>query len=154
MFIKIALYTAARSGAILDLEWDRVDLDRRRINFGVPGRRLTKKERATVPISDDLFEVLEEAQERATTDYVIEWGGHKCESVKGGFSSAVVKAGLKDVVPYTLRHTSATWMAQAGIPVWEISRMLGHKDSKTTERVYMQHSPEFLKNAAKSISLT
>jgi len=153
LFIKMALYTAARSGAILDLEWDRVNLETRRIDFNVPGRRRTKKGRVVAPINDELYDALLEAQKRATTDYVIEWGGHRCKSVKSGFRHTADRAGLKDVSPHTLRHTAATWMAQEGVSMWEIAGMLGHKNSRTTEAVYAKHSPEYLQNAAKALSL-
>lgn len=153
LFIKVALATASRSTAILELEWDRVDMEKRRIELNVPGRPRTKKGRATVPINDDLYEALLEAQERATCDHVIEWGGHQCESVKKGFGNTAKRAGFTDVSPHTLRHTAATWMAQAGVSMWEIAGMLGHKDSRITERVYAKHSPEYLQNAAKALNL-
>ena len=43
LFIVLAYYTTARTGAILDLTWDRVDLERRLIYYAKPGRRETKK---------------------------------------------------------------------------------------------------------------
>jgi integrase len=39
LFTRLALFTGARSGAILELTWDRVDLQRRRIKYGVTGAK-------------------------------------------------------------------------------------------------------------------
>jgi integrase len=35
-------------------------------------------------------------------------------------------------------------MAQAGVPLWAISKYLGHTSSRTTEKVYAHHNPTFL----------
>jgi integrase len=39
LFVMLAYYTAARRGAILELTWDRVHFERRRIDYERPGRR-------------------------------------------------------------------------------------------------------------------
>ena len=33
-----------------------------------------------------------------------------------------------------MRHTAASWAAQEGLDLREIGKVLGHRDSKTTER--------------------
>jgi integrase len=58
VFIALGLETAARRGAIHDLTWDRVDLGQGLIDYRVPGRRVVKKRRVRVPISDRLLPVL------------------------------------------------------------------------------------------------
>ncbi len=51
LFVLLALHTAARAGAILALTWDRVDMERRRIDFREPDRPETRKRRVAVPIN-------------------------------------------------------------------------------------------------------
>jgi integrase len=46
LFVLLALTTGARREALLDLTWDRVDFDRRRINLKDPTRPRTAKGRA------------------------------------------------------------------------------------------------------------
>lgn len=152
LFTRIALATGARTAAILALTWDRVDLDARLIDFSEPGRIETSKRRATVPINDDLFAVLDEARERATTDYVIEWGDRQVKRVVKGIGAAAKRAGLKSVTAHTLRHTAATWMAQAGTDLWRIGGVLGHADPRTTAK-YTKHHPDYLKDAVAALSL-
>jgi len=55
------------------------------------------------------------------------------------------------VTPHTLRHTAATWMAQAGVPMWVISKYLGHTSTRTTERIYAHHDPSFLMEAKEAL---
>lgn len=145
LFIVLALTTAGRKEAILSLTWDQVDFKRGLINLG---RGPRQKGRATVPMNDLSREWLLKAQEAATSDYVIEWGGGRVQSIRKGFDRACARAKAKDVTPHTLRHTAAVWMAEAGVSMPEIASYLGHTDSRTTERVYAKFSPSYLKKAA------
>ena len=152
LFIILALSTAGRAESILDLTWDRVDFDRRRINPRDPGKSATPKGRAITPMNETAAKALQEAQEGALTPYVIEWAGKPVESVKKGIGAAGVRAGVK-VSPHVLRHTAAVWMAEAGVPMDEIAQYLGHSSPATTYRVYARYSPDYLQKAAKSLEL-
>ena len=52
LFILVGLYTGARKEAILSLRWPQVDLERGMIDFNPPGRTITAKGRARIPIPD------------------------------------------------------------------------------------------------------
>lgn len=149
LFVILALTTAARTGALLDLTWDRVDFDRGRIYLG---SNKGNKGRAVVPMNDDCRFELVAARDAALTDYVIEYQGKPVSSIKKGFASACRRAGLTDVSPHDLRHTAAVWMAEAGIPMSEISQYLGHSSTAVTEKVYARYSPDYLGKAAKALN--
>jgi integrase len=151
LFILLALYTGARRGAILDLTWDRVDLEQRRIDFTAPGRFTGRKRRSEVPIQPGLHSALLEAYSARLSNHVIEFAGQAVKSVKRGFREAVTRARLERVTPHTLRHTAATWAAQEGAPLWEIAGMLGHTTTEITQKVYAKHHPDFLRQAAGAI---
>ena len=148
LFVVLALHTAARKGAILALTWDRVDLAGRQIDFREPGRVQTRKGRSRVPINDTLLPELLRAKEGCISDHVVEWAGGPIASIKHGFRDACIRAGLREVMPHTLRHTAATWLAQGGISMWDIAGMLGHSSPKMVEETYGHHSPEHLRKAA------
>ena len=141
LFIMIGLHTGARKAAIEQLLWSQVDLDRGRIQFNPPGRVQTKKRRAVVPISDKLFKILNMVDEQE--GYVI---GGKGGTVRTCFETAVKRAGLEEVTPHTLRHTWATWAAQAGTSMWEIAGVLGDTIA-TVEKRYAHHHPDYLRAA-------
>ena len=150
LFVALALHTAARSGAILDLTWDRVDLEAKRIDMG---ESEGGKGRAVVPISGALLSALAEAHAARTGGHVIETpGGDPVKSIKTGFRAACRRAGLTGVTPHTLRHTSATWMALAGVRMRDISHYLGHSSVTVTEAVYAKHHPDYLGQAAEALS--
>ena len=58
------------------------------------------------------------------------------------FDRAVVKLGLNNgvtdrlnkVVPHTLRHTFASWLAQQGETLLTIKELMGHKNIEMTMR--------------------
>lgn len=150
LFMKLAVATGARSNAILDLTWDRVDFDRGLIYLNPRDRVQTSKYRATVPMNDQIRDALLEAKAGALSDYVIEHGRTKVGSIKKGFAEAARRAGVT-ATPHMLRHTSAVWQAEAGVPIYQIAQFLGHSDSRITERVYGRFSPEFLQRGADAV---
>ncbi len=146
-FVMVALHTLQRPGAILDLTVGQVDIDAQRIDFSPPGWIQSNKRRPVVPITDSLSPVLRQAIKESQSGHVIEHNGKPIRSINGSFDRACQRAGLRNVTPYVLRHTGGTLLAAAGVPLWQISGMMGHSVTRTTE-IYAKHSPEFLKDAA------
>jgi integrase len=152
LFVQLALQTAGRASALLGLTWDRVDLEQGRINLRDPTVARSKKGRAVIPITDALRPALVEAYEGRTTEWVVEWAGGRVGSVKRAFREACARADLTGVTPHTLRHTAATWMAQAGVPMSQIAGYLGHSSTQMVEQVYIHHSPDHMREAAAALS--
>lgn len=140
--IIIMLTTAARVTAVLELTWDRVDLNRRQINLRTSeaGRK-----------GDSLLDALQEARQAALSEYVIEWAGKPVKSIKTGFRSAVKAAKFQGVTPHVLCHTAAVHMAEAGVSMAEISQYLGHSSVEITASVYARFSPRHLRKAASAL---
>ena len=147
LFVILGLTTGARRDAILELTWDRVDLSRRRIDFGEGNGN---KRKSVVPINDTLLAELTTAKEAAVTDRVVEYGGHHVADIRRGLESAAARAGVGHVHPHLLRHTAATHMVMAGVPTVEVARYLGMTEAMV-ERVYGKHSPEYLSRAARAL---
>lgn len=149
LYIILALATAARNAALLDLTWDRCNFDSGLIDLRDPSIARPHKGRAVVPMNRSLRAALLEAKAGALSAYVIEWAGERVGSVKRGLKSAARAAGIKEAVsPHLLRHSSACHMAEAGIPMSEISQYLGHENERVTYQLYARFSPQFLRQAA------
>lgn len=146
----LMLTTAGRIGALLELTWDRVDLDRRMIKLATNDIG-PRKGRATVPINDTLMGALQAAQAASLSRYVIEWGGHQVGSIKTGFNAAVKRAGIDHCTPHDLRRTAGRLMAEAGVPMEEIAQYLGHTNPSVTRSTYARFSPEYLRGAADAL---
>lgn len=169
LFVVLALATAARKRALLELTWDRVDFARGLIHLapaapsapapagpGATKARATvpptaAKARATVPMTRPARRVLALARPLALSDHVIEYAGRPVADVKKAFAAAAARAGLAGVSPHVLRHTAAVWMAEAGVPMPEIAQYLGHADDRITQRVYARYSPDYLRRAAAAL---
>lgn len=149
LFVVLALATAGRREAILQLTWDRVDFERGLIRLGQGQQR--RKGRATVPMTDRAREALLAAHAIRTSPTVIEYGSAPIASVRMALRRAAARAGLPWVTPHVFRHTAAVWMAEAGVPMPEIAAYLGHTDSRTTERIYARFSPAYLRQASRAL---
>lgn len=126
--IICALDTGMRRGEILSLRWRDIDLKNRRINIQATN---TKTLRArSVPITPRLFSELENLPQRdpATRVFGI------TDTVKRSWATAKAIAGISDLKFHDLRHTCATRLVQGGLPIAEVSRILGHTSIVTTFR--------------------
>jgi integrase len=150
LFSRIALYTGARTGAILDLTWDRVDFDGGTIDFRKPGRRITKKRRVVTPMTPMLRRMLQHAKKHSRSTHVISWAGERIDRIAKSVVSHAEKAGIEDVSPHVLRHTFATWGARKGVPIWLLGKALGQTVASTTER-YAKHQPEDLAKVLEAV---
>lgn len=140
-FVAIALDTAARTGAIEGLTWDRVDFKAGVIDFREPGRRITKKLRVTVPISSRLRPVLEQAFAERVGVYVIDRG-----DIKKCWGTFVASTPYPHIHKHDLRRTWATLAARAGVDLFQIAGVLGD-DIKTVMKHYAKHQPGHLRAA-------
>lgn len=145
--VILLLGTAGRVGAILDLEWDRVDFQAGQINLRLPDGE-GRKGRANVPMNGMTRAALSATHEAALSDYVVEYAGGPIKSIKKGFTSACERAKLEGVSLHTLRHTAAVHMAEAGVPMEKISQYLGHSHTSVTERIYARYTPSAMQDAA------
>lgn len=150
VFIMLALMTAARTGAILEATWDRVDWDKKTISFG--RGHGNKRRAAGIPINPELLLILRGAKAVACSDYIVEFRGRRVKTVKTGFAAACDRAELVDVTPHVLRHTAATWATMDGVPLAQVARMLGDSEA-TVERIYAKHAPEYLRAATAALQL-
>jgi len=151
-FIAMALLTGQRKEAILGLTKDRVFLDEGFIDFNENGPLCERrKARAVVPISPEMRELLTVLQ--SDSIYVVNNNGRRVRDMRKVWGKVIKAAGLEGVTPHTLRHTVATLLVRAGVPLIEVSKLLGHKDSRITERVYAKFSPDYLKKATETLSI-
>jgi integrase len=151
VFIALGIGTGGRTEAILGLTWPQVDFEKSLIDLREktvenPLTKKVRKGRAIVPMSDELRAILQDAHQHRLTDHVVEWNGAPIKKIRKGFTAAVERAGLgSDVTPHTLRHTVASLATDADVSMLKISRFLGHRDTRTTERIYAKSSADSLK---------
>lgn len=151
--ITLLAGTAARVGAVLDLTWDRVDFERGIINYRLPDS-VTRKGRAVVPMNGWTRAALQTARDAALSEYVVEYGGQRVKSIRKGFDSAKGRAELKHITIHDVRRSGARFMVEAGVPMEQVSQMLGHSNLAITFSTYGRFAPDSLAEAAEVLNFS
>jgi integrase len=154
--ILLQLYTGSRPGVILSLEWKQVDLKHGVLSRVKEGAAQDKKKRAPkvklgrrIHAHLSRWRRLDDKSERLVCHFTDRWhpGSRAVTDPHGAWAKIIEASKLEGVTRHTLRHTRATWMAQAGVPLWEAAGFLG-MTVKTLERVYAHHDPHHQERAA------
>ncbi|MBB5515799.1 integrase [Rubricella aquisinus] len=145
--VILLLATGARVSAILDLTWDRVDMERGVIDLRLPDG-VTRKGRAVVPMNQMARAALQTAYPARLTSHVVEWSGKRVHSIKTGYRSALKRAKLDAVNIHQIRHTVAVRLLSAGHPIEMVSQFLGHSNTAITYKTYARFMPSHLQGAA------
>jgi integrase len=155
-FIELALNTGCRKQELLGLEWRNVDFDNNLILL----EKTKNGTRRSVHLNSICRAVLirrmgVRAELCPDTPWVFFHGtpvthvnvGGRVKNVKTPFATACKKAGIDDVHIHDLRHTATSWLVMEGVPLLEVSRLLGHKSITQTER-YAHLTPESTRTLA------
>lgn len=78
-----------------------------------------------VPLTEEARGLLEESGG---------WGHLSPTVVQNHLRRATHKAGIEGVTPHTLRHTTASRLAQAGLGMLQLQQFMGHANLTTTQR--------------------
>ena len=149
-FIRLALNTGCRKNEMLKLSWDRIDLKANVLRL--EGVHTKSGKRRAVPVNEEARRaLLNRARFRAEHCPDSLWvfahkNGKRIQFMQNGFQAACGRAGIKDFRVHDMRHTCASWLVQGGVPLLEVSKLLGHSTTEMTER-YAHLAPENLKAA-------
>ena len=151
--VVFALNTGLRQDELLSLEWSRSNPFRKTILI-----QNTKNDKPkTLPLNKTALDVLNQRSKVKSfkNDLVFfNRNGKKiyANNLRKSFYSALRKVGIEDFRFHDLRHTFATRLAQAGVDLYKISKLLGHKDIKMTQR-YAHHCPESLRDGVEMLEV-
>ncbi len=151
--IVAALNTGLRKNELLSLEWSRVNFFRKTILIQETKNGKPK----TLPLNKFVLGVFERKSKvkSVKNDLVFfSRNGNKIHlnTINVSFSAVLRKAGIKNFRWHDLRHTFATRLAQAGVDLYKISKLLGHKDIKMTQR-YAHHCPDSLRDGVEMLEV-
>ncbi len=153
-FLHAALATGCRRGELLRLNWREVDFDRREVIVRPENEKAGRGR--VIPMTADLHaELLAMSRARKVSaldgsDAVfLQASGERitAEVVKKGFNralrecEAIPSEKREGVVLHSLRHSCASFMVAAGVPLLDVARILGHSTLAVTMR-YAHFAPE------------
>jgi integrase len=143
--IVFAVHTGMRQSEILGLQWSDMDLENRYASLYVTKNSEPRKVALN---ASAVLAVL--PLKLSKSDYVFSDSSGvplSPRTVLDWFKRALAKAGIRDFRFHDLRHTCASWMAMAGVPIEKIKAQLGHKDIRMTMR-YMHLAPDGIRSGA------
>lgn len=172
-FILIGLYTGTRPGVIPKLLWHEspsqawVDLDKRTIyRRGKAEKDHRTKRRPLVRMPDRLVAHMKrwqsadarhqveagEGEAPKPLTSVLHHGGVPITGrIRKSFLGCVRDAGLpEEITPHWMRHTCATWLMEAGVPVWDAAAYTG-MTTQTLEKCYGHHRADHQGGARRAL---
>jgi integrase len=132
------LHTGQRPGAVEQLTWFQVDFDEAVIHFDRDGKEQTNKRKATVAMTDEVYDLLTELYKKKETSYVL---GHPGKA-RRAMENAYKKAGIEKASRYTLRHTALDRLGEVESDRKIITDIAGHTSEQTTLRHYRKSKIE------------
>lgn len=131
-FVALALLTGARKMEILKARWADVDLERRlwlipETKNGTP---------RYVPLSQQAVEVIEKLPRWDKCEWLIPNPKTRqpFNTIKRAWETARVAAGMPDLRIHDLRHSFCSSAVAAGVDLYTVGKIAGHKDYKSTQR--------------------
>jgi integrase len=164
MIVRIAIFAGLRRGELCGLKWDDLNISTGTLTVqrsitqvrGIVEEKPTKTDAPRqIKLSDSLLTALKAYRLKLQkSSKLSEW---MCVKLKGGrhtpyslgrsFHRVAVKAGMK-LTLHSLRHTQATMLINAGVPVKVVSERLGHSTTTITQNLYTHVLPHMQDQAA------
>jgi integrase len=174
-YIVLSLLTGARTEELRALTWSHVDLEGQPPSIKVwrsvraGGDTKTKKSRRTIALPARCVDALRAHQERqqvarkaagdAWQDNDLVFAsrvGTKLDAanVRREFRKVIKKAGLppEDWTPREMRHSFVSLLSDSGVPLENISRLVGHSGTAVTETVYRHQIRPVIEDGAEAIN--
>lgn len=134
-------YTGARDGEVVNLQWS--DIEGRRVTLdGKTGHR-------TITMPTKAYESIKWCEEQGYSK-PFPMSYEKFKEAWDKASIAIGKHGGDGWVPYMMRHTCASRLAQRGVDIRRIRDWMGHSDISTT-MIYAHLCPDDLDTCAAAL---
>lgn len=151
-YVALGCFSGLRPGELAGLDVEHVDFDRSLVRVGQVMTRhglrpYGKSDSATrsVPFPAEVADLLWRVVADTPTGPVFTSAeGARVSEVNFRnrvWTKALESAGVEYVRPYVLRHTAASWLVQAGVPTFEIVKLLGHSSTRLVD-TYLHLAPD------------
>lgn len=145
--VNLSLLLACRKRELLDARWEFVDFERRTLR--VPVSKSGKAR--NIPLSSAAITILKQLPRWKDCPWVIPNPETRKPYGNLYYPWAKVRsaAGLDDVRWHDLRHSAASALVQANVPIYTVARILGHSTVQHTAR-YSHLADETLLSAVET----
>ncbi len=143
--MRFSLATGLRQGNVARLEWSQVDVERRAA--WIHADQAKARRAIPVALNDTALDVLKR-QAGKHSRFVFSYRGRPIGQVNTkAWQNALERAGIDDFRWHDLRHTWASWLTQAGVPLNALQEMGAWQTAEMVRR-YAHLAPEqFIRHA-------
>jgi integrase len=175
--VLLILFTGMRAGEVMGLRWEDIDFEKHtisieRIRLVVPDDGViedTPKTEGSIRLITaptfimGILEILKDYQQYykkiLTNDYkdsgyvftIPEGTPHHPNNTYRWFKRFLQKYELKDTTLHDLRHTHAAILSSIGVQIVDVSKRLGHTNTRITQEVYEYYFKSTDKNVSEKL---
>jgi integrase len=136
--VILALHTGMRKGEIQRLEWNHIDFRRRQLLVAI-SKNGTKR---YISLNRSAIAALMAQPKYSNSLLVFANEEGKLYNFRKAFDTAIKRSGIRDFRFHDLRHTFASHLVMAGMSLYTVMGLMGHKSLTMTQR-YSHLSPDF-----------
>jgi integrase len=150
----LSLFAGLRAGEVHGLRWADVDFATELLTILDPKNGKNRH----VPIVPEIRHMLRSRHTDQPRDALVfpGKGGIRRMYVSDTFERTVKDLGINDgiadsrqkAVFHTLRHTFGSWLVQAGEPIFNVSKLMGHGSVLITQKYYAHLAPDQTRRTA------
>lgn len=143
-FLAVFAHTGRRVNEVLGLKWEHLRLDAEQPHFDLPTTK--NKRQAYVPLDRFLIERVFTSETvarmkeggrfkvRDAEEFVFPWAQEK--QVRRMLERHCARVDVPYLGFHCFRHTFVTGLLARGVPMHAVSKLVGHSQTSTTDRVY------------------
>ena len=146
------MHTGMRKAELENLQWEDIDLSRRRIEIRAKVSWSPKTGERVIPINDALLAILKEIrgsgrQPRDSLVFEAALTGRSKNHLRDQLIKIAQAVDIADFTKiHTLRHTFASHLVMKGVDLPTVQRLMGHSDIETT-MIYAHLAPDHIAEA-------
>lgn len=129
-YVLILIYTGMMPGELMGMQKEVVDLESHTI-YGAGLKTTLRKKKKPIILPEVIVPVLEDVMSRTAGEKVIRINK---DNFYTEYYSTLARAGVRRLVPYTCRHTTATVLADAAVTPSLIQSIMRHASFTTTQK--------------------
>jgi len=150
--IVFAVLTGLRLGEIVNLTWDDIMLEKRKIIVRSNGGFRTKTGKMrTLPINSELYRLLTDMRDKTGLLFKQENGEpYRGEFISKQFKKAVRECKLNPKLHFhSLRHTFGSYLVEQGVSLFHVQQLMGHSSPYVTQIYAHLGSAELMSSVEK-----
>lgn len=128
-YILLLLYTGMMPVELFDCKKDMIDLERCEI-YGC-GHKTKRRKVSAIVFPDFIKPILQDMIDRVPSDKLLRMNR---DNFYKAYHASLAAAGVRDLPPYSCRHTYGTEAVKLAVQPAVIAQMLRHASTKTQER--------------------